>query len=270
MARVRVYLKLSHNNQHNCRSIGEVLMRLKSSICSGVVQNMQSAYDDACTVVAEIDSRGPQSETLYWLLERYIYADIAHLFSLIIFRLEKEMSIHRRHLIKEQLTSPLASSSSSEIGVSIDKHRTQSRIHFQQHDDLHVSKPAKTGKANGIIHTPLFHGAAGIPSTEDLEVLDVTDADILREMIERALNTLTPSHPSNQQESSRSPQKTKYLGGSKRYKSDVFLYVKKKGDFQALLEKMVNNPDPQVTALQVYSPRLTNMRIWTVLIFFQL
>jgi hypothetical protein len=186
----------------------------------------------------------------------YIYVDV------FTCRLEKEMSTHRRHMIKQQLVSPMASCSFSDIGLSLDNIRSPARNHFHQQVDLQT-KSVPTRKANGIIHTPLFHGATAIPSTEALEALHANDADILREMIERALIALNSTHPSNHAES-RSPQKSKSIGGGARHKSDVFLFVKKKGDFQALLEKMVNTPEPDITETEVrIRSYIIHMRPWT-------
>ena len=140
--------------------------------------------------------------------------------------------MHRRYLIQQQLASPFAASSSSDIGNAIDKIRTAPRAHFQ--DDPvteRIEQPIHRKKGGGEIFTPLFHGAAAIPTLHDIEEIASTDADILCEMIERALAALHPSHPSHGAEGEHDKSFIKKRPGA-RHKSDVFLFVKKKGEFQ--------------------------------------
>ncbi|CAE7409576.1 unnamed protein product, partial [Symbiodinium microadriaticum] len=236
---------ISVNNMEikTLKSIADALLRLKASISSGVVLNMQTAYDEASRVVTEINKENV-SDALTW----------------IISRLDKELSEHRRYLIQKQLASPLASSSSSEIGVAIDKisHRTAPRIHFHDNpitSDVGDFSSVHAKASNGEMYAPAFFGDVvekkGMPTVDEIAEMECSDADNLRDMIERALKAVGTSQRSNAEGNGpdKLPQRQR-LGCTGRHRSDVYLFVKRKGDFQILLDKIVHIPDPELTGVQ--------------------
>jgi len=223
------------------KHIGESMLQLRSAVLSGVVSAVQNSYDDARKLLEDLRMSEHLSASYSWVLDR----------------LEKELSQQRRQLVQKQLHSPFSATGPSAVGTSLVHNLKFRRGGGWIDDSLSVVSDTKSKKsaskkstatiaAPGHGYAPVFHGqtlaVVGEGDDDDYDS-SVGDDTCLVEMIE----TVVAAHSSNQ---------PRFHGRKLRGKDDRYVFVRRKGDFQVRLYKLIRVHFKQFLYYQIHLERV--------------